>query len=267
MEILLTGTVRPPAQLAWSALSGSCPAPAPCGPNVPSSIARPATNASSMPSRVGRLRLSAVMRLLPLVAGRGGVRPPRTFTPVAHDFCRALGRSYTKPGVDPYARQWLAVKSTSTGTISSRPRYMSAVRIERGEVAERREGAHRAREAEPGPKPPSVVIDAASDSNARQLHARAARSRADRQRARGADAEEQEDEDDDRAQRALVDGLAVDAERRDHLRMDGLVDLAPQHLGDHDVTDQLDRAAGRSGRGAQQRRARTGRARSGRSTR
>src|SRR5215211_2733246 len=66
----------------------------------------------------------------------------------------------------PQARQWLAVNSTSTGTISSRPRYISAVSatVERS-LNGSNEPIGPAKPS-PGPTPPSSEAAAASAWNA-----------------------------------------------------------------------------------------------------
>ena len=136
--------------------------------------------------------------------------------------------------------------------ISSRPRYISAVStaVERS-LNGAKEPIGPAK-PEPGPTPPSVVAAAANAPKVVSEHAAQRGVEQDHERAGDQDADVEEDEDDDRAQRALVDDRAVDAQRRDAVRVQGLVELASQHLGDHDVAHELDRAAGRAGRGAEQ---------------
>ena len=107
----------------------------------------------------------------------------------------------------PYARQWLAVNRTSTGMISSRPRYISDVSTT---VLTLLNGSN-----EPiGPAKPEARTDAAQHRGGvgqglerGEVDALQRRVEQDRDRARGPHAEVEEDEHDDRAQRALVDDL------------------------------------------------------------
>ena len=124
------------------------------------------------------------------------------------------------------------VRRTTTGMISSRPSHMRKI-IVTFETSP--SGANDPKGPvipNAGPPFPSALADDANVSSAPSGTSADRGVDRDHRRADGPEADVEQDERGDRAQRALVDRCAVEPDRHDDLRADGLVELAAQDLAE-----------------------------------
>ena len=92
-----------------------------------------------------------------------------------------------------------------------------------------------------GPTLPSVAAAAPIASNGREDDVGAERVEHERERPDREQAQVEQHEREHRLERLLVDHCAVQPDRRDHLGVHGLLELAAEDPADQHVTDDLDR--------------------------
>ena len=134
--------------------------------------------------------------------------------------------------------------------ISTRPSHISTVQIQVERSLNGAKEPYGPAKPNAGPTLPRQAAAAPKASKRVEVLAGAAGvghqpERADRERQ-----QVEQDEDDRRAQRLLVHDAAVDADRHDHLAVNGLLELALDELEQQQVADDLDPAAGRARGGA-----------------